>query len=380
VTLIEDEQDVTWGKSFQMNDETASREYLDNRESTLGGYTTIITTFYPRDTNVAPFPVLVYMATAENPHYLGPAPLPQIAHEIATSRGNSGHNVEYLAKLALFMRLNVPDVQDSHLYELETLCCQFLERLQPNLLYFFAPPDVNSILGQMSDFALPAASIRKSSLPTKSVDGGIAVPQFSHLRRELSWHRRLSRRMSVMSRTQLDLMRRMSQMSLQSDLKASNESLHEPIAADKRCLSNPSSGHARSPEVELDSKEPSPDTGGTIDTFEPSDSYESDDDGDGDESGNDVLCEEEDDDCDRPHRSSKPITIGSSAVKLVRTRSMDSHVSKAIGSTTRSFARSVSRLEKRDSSSLSEGSKSPPPSSSHFIDFVNVRQLRCVKI
>lgn len=79
VTLIEDENELTWGKAFQLDDESVSRSYLDNREVQLGGYTTILTTFEPLDTNVEPFPVLIYIALENNDQYLGKASYDQMA-------------------------------------------------------------------------------------------------------------------------------------------------------------------------------------------------------------------------------------------------------------------------------------------------------------
>ena len=51
--------------------------------------------------------------------YLGPAPLDVIARQVATSRGPSGCNVEYVMNLARTMRETVPHEQDSHLFDLE---------------------------------------------------------------------------------------------------------------------------------------------------------------------------------------------------------------------------------------------------------------------
>lgn len=52
---------------------------------------------------------------------MGPAPLPQVATEIADATGHCGHNAEYLLRLANFMKEHVPDAWDEHLYLLEHL-------------------------------------------------------------------------------------------------------------------------------------------------------------------------------------------------------------------------------------------------------------------
>lgn len=52
---------------------------------------------------------------------MGPAPLPQVATEIADATGHCGHNAEYLLRLASFMKEHVPDAWDEHLYLLEHL-------------------------------------------------------------------------------------------------------------------------------------------------------------------------------------------------------------------------------------------------------------------
>ncbi|RMX36457.1 hypothetical protein pdam_00010032 [Pocillopora damicornis] len=45
----------------------------------------------------------------------------QIASQIAYAKGNSGLNVEYLVRLADFMREKVPDYDERHLFDLEKL-------------------------------------------------------------------------------------------------------------------------------------------------------------------------------------------------------------------------------------------------------------------
>ncbi|ALC46562.1 CG10365 [Drosophila busckii] len=133
-TLVEDKEGITWGCAYKLTGETAL-EYLKERECTLGGYATLETKFYPR---IAPHDtpfggeaveVLLYIATPANIHWMGEAPLPKIAQLIATSRGPSGHNAEYLLRLALFMHEELDCAWDQHLFELERLVLQELYRM-----------------------------------------------------------------------------------------------------------------------------------------------------------------------------------------------------------------------------------------------------------
>ncbi|XP_076314268.1 putative glutathione-specific gamma-glutamylcyclotransferase 2 [Tachypleus tridentatus] len=128
-TLIEDKEGITWGRAFQLRHEDAipSLEYLNNRESKLGGYVTTIVQFQPRDLKDPPIPVMLYIALPSNRMYLGSAPLQDIADQIVHSEGPSGHNVEYLYRLADYMRETFPDVWDAHLYTLELLVKARLE-------------------------------------------------------------------------------------------------------------------------------------------------------------------------------------------------------------------------------------------------------------
>ncbi|CAL7940556.1 unnamed protein product [Xylocopa violacea] len=118
-TLVEEKEGVVHGRAFQVQDTTAL-PYLNNRECTLGGYITTITTFYSREGN-RNFPVVVYIATNKNEHWLGEAPLHNIATQIFECSGPSGHNVEYLLRLAEFMHRYLPEVHDEHLFTLELL-------------------------------------------------------------------------------------------------------------------------------------------------------------------------------------------------------------------------------------------------------------------
>jgi cation transport regulator ChaC len=59
---------------------------------------------------------LVFIATAANPEYLGPAPVLQIADQIRRAHGASGPNLEYALRLAEALR--AMDAHDSHVFEI----------------------------------------------------------------------------------------------------------------------------------------------------------------------------------------------------------------------------------------------------------------------
>ncbi|KAG8514588.1 Glutathione-specific gamma-glutamylcyclotransferase 1 [Galemys pyrenaicus] len=117
VTLLEDHEGCTWGVAYQVRGEQVSEalKYLNVREAVLGGYDTKEVTFYPQDTPDQPLKALAYVATPQNPAYLGPAPEEAIATQILACRGFAGHNLEYLLRLADFMQLCGPQAQDEHL-------------------------------------------------------------------------------------------------------------------------------------------------------------------------------------------------------------------------------------------------------------------------
>merc|ERR1712142_120809 len=163
-TLVEDSVEAsTYGVAFQLLGESAL-EYLNKREVTLGGYATHITLFQPRDPTVAPFPVLLFVATPSNEHWLGKGPLDQIAHQVVHSSGNSGHNVEYVLKIAMWQRHFLPDIQDDHLYTLEHHIRNLVDKEKM---------DLKSLMGQELAFATseqPTASDNDdlSRTPSKS--------------------------------------------------------------------------------------------------------------------------------------------------------------------------------------------------------------------
>lgn len=127
VTLIEDQEACTWGVAYEVNGPQIeeSLRYLNIRESVMGGYVTEVVDFTPREKGQSSLLALVYIATSDNPIYLGPAPDKEIAAQIAICRGNSGLNMEYLVRLAEFMRLCCPEVEDDHLFAIEEAALNF---------------------------------------------------------------------------------------------------------------------------------------------------------------------------------------------------------------------------------------------------------------
>lgn len=132
--MVKDNEGLTWGCAYQVTGNVAL-EYLKNRECTLGGYVTVDTKFFPRiafedsdGVNGEAFVVTVYIATDKNEHWLGDEQcVHHIANQIVESRGPSGHNVEYLLRLAKFMRDEIPGADDEHLFTLEQLVFEKLK-------------------------------------------------------------------------------------------------------------------------------------------------------------------------------------------------------------------------------------------------------------
>ncbi|KAL3289453.1 hypothetical protein HHI36_022877 [Cryptolaemus montrouzieri] len=115
-TLIENKEGCVHGIAFAISEETAI-PYLNKRECEMGGYVTTFAKFHSDHGQC--FQVLLYVATQSNPQWLGDADLTEIAGQIIDCKGQSGHNVEYLIRLADFTRQHFPFCHDSHLFNLE---------------------------------------------------------------------------------------------------------------------------------------------------------------------------------------------------------------------------------------------------------------------
>lgn len=91
----------------------------------MGGYVTRFTKFHSDKGHT--FQVLLYIATQSNPQWLGDADSSEIAGQIVDSKGQSGHNVEYLIRLADFTRQHFPLYDDGHLFSIEKEVLQNLK-------------------------------------------------------------------------------------------------------------------------------------------------------------------------------------------------------------------------------------------------------------
>ena len=124
-TLVADAAAVCWGVAYQVTGDSLESifSYLDDREK--GGFSRHQLDFYPkadradrRDTHRPPISnTYVYVAQDDNPNYLGPAPVQEMALQIFFSTGPSGPNREYLFRLAKSLR--DMGVMDEHVTGLE---------------------------------------------------------------------------------------------------------------------------------------------------------------------------------------------------------------------------------------------------------------------
>ena len=117
VTLVPDAGALCHGMAYLVTPEEFA--HLDHREK--NGYLRLATEMHFDDGSSDEG--IVYIATHENEAYLGPADERDIARQIATARGPSGPNSEYLLGLAQALReLGKPD---PHVFALERHLADF---------------------------------------------------------------------------------------------------------------------------------------------------------------------------------------------------------------------------------------------------------------
>lgn len=129
VTLVNQPGARCWGIGYRVEQPEleAVLSELDHRER--GGYCRheVPIHFGP---HAEPERAIVYVATAENPNYLGPAPLEAIAVQVLAAVGPSGPNPEYVLRLSDALRaLAGGDEHDEHVH---ALAARVRAGLQPN--------------------------------------------------------------------------------------------------------------------------------------------------------------------------------------------------------------------------------------------------------
>jgi cation transport regulator ChaC len=121
VTLVADAGARCFGMAYRVApaDVVGVLAGLDHREK--GGYRRIDVDVHVPQGEILPG-ALMYLATEDNPNYVGPAPIDEIAARVRRCVGPSGSNVEYVLRLAEALRaLGVPPEEDAHVYELAAL-------------------------------------------------------------------------------------------------------------------------------------------------------------------------------------------------------------------------------------------------------------------
>ena len=119
VTLVADRGARCWGMAYRIAPQSHAEvvAMLDHREK--GGYQRhVLRVELPGSRHVR-VRAMSYIATADNPSYLGPAPLDAIAEQVRASSGPSGSNVEYVERLCAALRSY--GVDDQHVFEVERL-------------------------------------------------------------------------------------------------------------------------------------------------------------------------------------------------------------------------------------------------------------------
>ena len=105
-------------------------DYLDLRE--INGYTRLHLPVFDASSPTIPIieNALVYIGTPDNPAFVGPPnSIDELARHIASCRGPSGENSEYLLNLAESIRYLTPDSKDTHVWDIEERVVEIMQNV-----------------------------------------------------------------------------------------------------------------------------------------------------------------------------------------------------------------------------------------------------------
>lgn len=122
VTLVANSEARCWGAAYELDDAQAHAYLasLDQRE--IAGYERREVVCWVRERTAGAPPqvnALTYVADATNPYFVDGEPLVETARVVRASAGPSGHNVEYVLRLA--EALADLGAEDTHVFELANL-------------------------------------------------------------------------------------------------------------------------------------------------------------------------------------------------------------------------------------------------------------------
>lgn len=159
-------------------------DYLEHRECSSGGYIPMTITVQLKDylnhglTDEA-VSAVTFIALADNYLWLGNATLTDISSQIVSCKGHAGHNIEYLLRLADYMRHYIPEETDIELFALETLVMRHIRDNQLSL---------KDIMGELSfrktveDAATDqqTTDVQPAQMTTVAPPNNAAVPSSSY--------------------------------------------------------------------------------------------------------------------------------------------------------------------------------------------------------
>ncbi|GHJ85672.1 hypothetical protein NliqN6_2074 [Naganishia liquefaciens] len=126
--IKEASDDYVWGVVYRIDSEREDevRRYLEIREQ--NGYTSHDVPVYTLSSNgdeeIAVPKAVIWIGRLDNPAFVGPEPMEQLARRILSCQGPSGPNRDYLYHLAASVRELYPHLKDDYLFELEAICKQ----------------------------------------------------------------------------------------------------------------------------------------------------------------------------------------------------------------------------------------------------------------